>query len=337
MTATNDQVQRLLDEISRLLDAPATLESPQFQLIAFSAHDPAHGVSGDLDPVRMRSILGRGSTSETRAWFESFGIATAFSPVRTPAEPEQGIAARLCLPVRAGGVLLGYVWLLDDGHLDPGVASTGEAVALVVQLAAVLTDSIDLQAEFAAALRGGSSAHIAALLPARVVVGRVLAGHSELSTEVDGYPVHLVAPGTALRGGPAGASAVTVEVAEGYQQALFALSVPDAGPVTRWEDLGPYRMLRDVVHPDPVLDPLADSPELLHTLEVFLDHAGAVARAAEVLHIHRQTLYYRITRIEALTGCDLSDGRHRLLLHMSVKLARLGHGPHLSALAAGLG
>jgi DNA-binding PucR family transcriptional regulator len=56
---------------------------------------------------------------------------------------------------------------------------------------------------------------------------------------------------------------------------------------------------------------------------VFLDHAGTVARAADALHIHRQTLYYRLGRIEALTGCDLGDGQARLLLHMSVKLARL--------------
>jgi DNA-binding PucR family transcriptional regulator len=103
-----------------------------------------------------------------------------------------------------------------------------------------------------------------------------------------------------------------------------AAAVPLLGPVARWEELGAYRLLRDVAAPDPVIDTLADSPELLHTLEVFLDHAGTVARAAEALHIHRQTLYYRLSRIEELTGCELADGQSRLLLHMSVKLARLG-------------
>ena len=35
--------------------------------------------------------------------------------------------------------------------------------------------------------------------------------------------------------------------------------------------------------------------------------------------IHRQTLYYRLTRIAALTGLDLADGEARLLLHASLQ------------------
>ena len=100
--------------------------------------------------------------------------------------------------------------------------------------------------------------------------------------------------------------------------------MPSFGPIARWDELGAYRLLRDVASPDPILDTLAATPELVETLEVFLDQAGNVAHAAAALHIHRQTLYYRLSRIEALTGCDLGDGQVRLLLHMSVKVARLG-------------
>ena len=46
-------------------------------------------------------------------------------------------------------------------------------------------------------------------------------------------------------------------------------------------------------------------------------------RAAEALRVHRQTLYYRLSRIGALTGLDLADGQDRLLLHASLKAARL--------------
>jgi DNA-binding PucR family transcriptional regulator len=56
---------------------------------------------------------------------------------------------------------------------------------------------------------------------------------------------------------------------------------------------------------------------------VFLDNAGQAGRTAAALGIHRQTLYYRLSRVEQLTGLDLDDGEDRLLLHMSLKSARL--------------
>ena len=59
------------------------------------------------------------------------------------------------------------------------------------------------------------------------------------------------------------------------------------------------------------------------TAEVFLDHAGQAGRTAAALAVHRQTLYYRLSRIEQLTGLDLADGRARLLLHITLKSARL--------------
>jgi DNA-binding PucR family transcriptional regulator len=74
---------------------------------------------------------------------------------------------------------------------------------------------------------------------------------------------------------------------------------------------------------EPLLDPA--HRELAHTAEVWLDHAGQAGRAAAALGVHRQTLYYRLSRVEALTGLSLSSGGDRLLLHMSLKSARL-HG-----------
>lgn len=108
--------QELVDEISALLDAPATLENRDFGLVAFGAHDSDDDSA--MDPVRTRSILTRRSTPAVRAWFEGFGITRATGPVRIPAAPEAGVFRdRICLPVRHRGVVLGYVWLLDA---DPG-------------------------------------------------------------------------------------------------------------------------------------------------------------------------------------------------------------------------
>src|SRR5215204_6529057 len=111
--------QELVDEISELLGAPATLENRDFELIAFGAYDSEGDLDASaLDPVRARSILTRRSTAAVRTWFENFGIARATGPVRIPPTPEAGVnRGRVCLPVRHRGVALGYVWLLAD---EPG-------------------------------------------------------------------------------------------------------------------------------------------------------------------------------------------------------------------------
>ncbi|MCX5385858.1 CdaR family transcriptional regulator [Streptomyces sp. NBC_00083] len=107
-----------------------------------------------------------------------------------------------------------------------------------------------------------------------------------------------------------------------------ALAEPRLGPVAEWSAIGPYRLLTALpaAHDhDPAVRALLSAPhaELAHTAEVFLDCAGQAGRAAAALGIHRQTLYYRLSRVEHLTGLDLDRGEHRLLLHMALKAARL--------------
>ncbi|MFI1015590.1 helix-turn-helix domain-containing protein [Streptomyces sp. NPDC020965] len=115
---------------------------------------------------------------------------------------------------------------------------------------------------------------------------------------------------------------------EATAAARTARARPDAGPVARWSDIGPYRMLTALptgLGHDPAVSTLLDRAhaELARTAEVFLDCAGQASRTASALGIHRQTLYYRLSRIEQLTGLDLAEGEDRLLLHMALKAARL--------------
>ncbi|MCF3965456.1 PucR family transcriptional regulator, partial [Streptomyces fuscigenes] len=100
----------------------------------------------------------------------------------------------------------------------------------------------------------------------------------------------------------------------------------ELGPVAEWTAIGPYRLLtRLPPGPDPAVAPLlgAAHADLARTAEAYLDHAGQAGRTAAALGIHRQTLYYRLSRIEQLTGLDLASGEDRLLLHMALKSARL--------------
>ncbi|MFF2786831.1 PucR family transcriptional regulator [Streptomyces sp. NPDC058049] len=149
--------QDLVDEISALLGAPATLENRDFRLIAFGAHDSDDDLA--MDPVRTRSILTRQSTAAVRSWFEGFGIARATGPVRIPAAPDAGVfRGRICLPVRYRGIVQGYVWLLDQepGKPGPEPAALDAAMEVAQRIGVLLAEEAkagaDLSREFLAVL-----------------------------------------------------------------------------------------------------------------------------------------------------------------------------------------
>ena len=66
-----------------------------------------------------------------------------------------------------------------------------------------------------------------------------------------------------------------------------------------------------------------DQGKLLKTAEVYLDYFPDTRRVAAELSIHRSTLYYRLGRIETITGLGMSLGSDRLTLHLGIKVARL--------------
>ncbi|MFF7332623.1 PucR family transcriptional regulator [Streptomyces sp. NPDC090306] len=389
--------QELVDEISELLDAPATLENRDFELISFGVYDSEQDLdAAALDPVRTRSILTRRSTAAVRSWFEGFGITRATGPVRIPPTPEAGVTrGRICLPVRHRGVVLGYVWLLDgepgptDQQLAAAMEVTGRIGALLAdeaqagadltrELRAVLTAERGWQRDMAvAALRTalgtrgegphtlvcvapwpsadpddapsaravphvtalctapwGASAQCLAVLvrlratdvraPALTVAARLLRERAETWSATDRTARAAAGVGEP-RGGLGELDAAWQEAAGA---ARAALAEPRFGPVAEWSAIGPYRLLTtlpsDAAH-DPAVAALLSPAqrELARTAEVYLDCAGQAGRTAAELGIHRQTLYYRLSRVEQLTGLDLDDGEDRLLLHMALKGARL--------------
>ncbi|MFJ4964279.1 PucR family transcriptional regulator [Streptomyces sp. NPDC088729] len=377
--------QELVDEISALLDAPATLENRDFGLVAFGAHDSDDDTA--MDPVRTRSILTRRSTPAVRAWFEGFGITRATGPVRIPAAPEAGVFRdRICLPVRHRGVVLGYVWLLDA---DPGPAEGQLAAAMEVaaRIGALLSDEAragaDLSREFGAVLAAGPGRqHDSAVAALREALGRDAEGlHAvvcvtpwaddtpSVRTVTSAAALAAVAPpgaagslslaalvrlrsaghldpaanaaerlrsaagGTATAGIAAprwGLDELAVSWREATASARAARAEARLGPVARWSAIGPYRLLTALPHPsdaarDQAVVTLLAPPhqDLVRTAETFLDCAGQASRTATELGIHRQTLYYRLSRVQQITGLDLNDGEDRLLLHMALKGARL--------------
>src|SRR5690349_6346875 len=149
--------QELVDEISELLGAPATLENRDFELLAFGVYDSEGELDASaLDPVRTRSILTRRSTAAVRTWFEGFGITRATAPVRIPPTPEAGVyRGRICLPVRHRGVVLGYVWLLDSEPGAPGPTDPqlDAAMRVAARIGALLADEAQHGADLSRELR----------------------------------------------------------------------------------------------------------------------------------------------------------------------------------------
>ena len=132
--------------------------------------------------------------------------------------------------------------------------------------------------------------------------------------------------------------AVLTDLAVAYQEARdagqVAARIGCERRVARWDELGSYRtVVRMLADRDPHdLIPVCfsrllgsgDAAILIETLEHYLDHGGDARAAADLLYIHRSSLYGRLHRIEELAGVDLHSGDDRLELHLGLRLWRLG-------------
>lgn len=71
---------------------------------------------------------------------------------------------------------------------------------------------------------------------------------------------------------------------------------------------------------DPRVRELGDKdPTLVETLRAYLDSFGGVGAAAQWLHVHPNTVRYRVRRIEEVLGISLADPDVRLLLSLSLR------------------
>ncbi|MEU6450707.1 PucR family transcriptional regulator [Streptomyces sp. NPDC046979] len=178
-------------------------------------------------------------------------------------------------------------------------------------------------------------AHVAA--PGAAAVGRLPDGAAFAvlhgPTADLGEVWHLVAgcePSIPLHGGTtASPAARPQDLAGALAEARYALTSarrtdPDTSHLTDATALTSLDSLLTGVPADvrtafsrTVLGPLLDTGNasaapLLHTLRTFLDCDGSWARTAEALHVHVNTVHYRIQRIEHFTGRDLSRLADRL-------------------------
>lgn len=115
--------------------------------------------------------------------------------------------------------------------------------------------------------------------------------------------------------------------------------------VLSWDAIGVYQLLAEVPVESLRRGTIADKLNQLHhkdpilyeTLETYLDHSGDVRSTIAELCIHRTSLYYRLNKIEEITGLSLSDGEHRLMLHLGTKIGHLTRSFESGAMVTGPG
>jgi len=356
------ELQDIVDDVSGLLGAPAVLEDISFSLIAYSSQgsvdvDPVRaatilgktatpavrawfeeqGIATATGPVRLpgdpeqriaaRFCLPARSADVTQGYLwvlESAG----FDPARLAlAEPLARRAGEL-LALRRRGVdehqrLVGELLSGDEelasvartALIARGELSAGWPLAVVVVRAAVLpvgkTVVTTVVSEFVIAADDPADP----LGPALRRASRLVGEHGRAGI---GTPRDNVRDLAAARH-------------EADSAARVALARPQLEPVLNWAALGFYRIVGQGAAavealvagtPAALLHSRADA-ELVRTALVYLDQAGHAARTAAALSVHRQTLYYRLEKIEQLCGVDLDQGEPRLQLHVGLALTEI--------------
>jgi len=177
------------------------------------------------------------------------------------------------------------------------------------------------------------SGEVIAIVPVKgggtapVEQGRALARACVVS---GGQPALIKAAGIGEPCGSAG------EIARSYAEASRALAASirsgRAGAVTAFTDLGIQRLLLRVPEVSDlrsfaieVLGALTAEQQntgvdYLATLAAYFQQNGSPRRAAQQLHVHPNTVSYRIRRAEELTGLSLHTHRDRLMAEVAVEI-----------------
>ena len=73
----------------------------------------------------------------------------------------------------------------------------------------------------------------------------------------------------------------------------------------------------------------ANSTQYVSTLDAFLSGGKNLTRLAGAMHVHRNTLQYRLNRIAQLTGIDYNDENEMKQCYLSIRMLRVYNGLHL--------
>ncbi len=129
------------------------------------------------------------------------------------------------------------------------------------------------------------------------------------------------------------------QISQSYREAQQALEIGrrlfGEGKIHYFAQLGIYRLLFHLYGHQELSDfyqetlgPLSESDSrsnnaLIETLECFFNCNGNLSETARTMHLHRNSLLYRLGRIEELLGRSLEDAELRLSLQIALKIRHM--------------
>src|SRR3954452_19870523 len=248
---TADDVQIAVDALADSLGRSVLIED-------VAQHPVWWSTRGKVDPTRMKTILHREVAPGAAAVVDTFRLAKATAPVRTPAMPEVDMWSRWCMPVRHEGKLRGYLWVLDPEetlHEDElqGLVDCAHLAGSVLTATLDSAERIRLiRDELLARLVAGPDQdavpELARLQPvphdAEIQVeAPAAAGGWTLGGDLS---VHVT--GTRRRLATSGAPLPLVELGEAVRRAVATRRVLRAGAKSHpptWDNLGAWRLIAD--------------------------------------------------------------------------------------------
>lgn len=141
-----------------------------------------------------------------------------------------------------------------------------------------------------------------------------------------------------LKGGAGTLYQSPLSIKDSYREALHVLSVKErfkeeVKAIYSYQELGIYQFI-DLLYKERQFvqniyieklkhyDRLHHT-QLLETLETYLQHDSNVKVAAQVLHVHTNTLNYRLRRIADVANLDLKDANQKVTLFLDLKIEQL--------------
>ncbi|WP_226659151.1 PucR family transcriptional regulator [Pseudalkalibacillus hwajinpoensis] len=141
-----------------------------------------------------------------------------------------------------------------------------------------------------------------------------------------------------LKGGAGTLYQSPLSIKDSYREALHVLSIKErfkeeVTAIYSYQELGIYQFIdllyKERQHVQNIyIEKLKkyDSihhTQLLETLQTYLQHDSNVKVAAQVLHVHTNTLNYRLKRIAEVANLDLKDANQKVTLFLDLKIEQL--------------
>ena len=129
-----------------------------------------------------------------------------------------------------------------------------------------------------------------------------------------------------------GVEGLPKQSAEAEKAVMMGLRLFGPGQLTYFGDLGVYRLLLTIGNNrelrefyQEVLGRLLEHDsrnggELIRTLEAYFRYQSSPSEMAKNIKVHRNTLLYRLRRIQDITGFDLEDSETSLALHLALRI-----------------